>query len=264
MKPDHFLAQHRLFTREELSAALAGRSSATLNAHLARWRRQGRIVRVKNGLYLRRDPEGASTLPTAPDFIALAARMAPDAAAAYHTALEAHGCAQSLFEQLTFVTWTRTKPVEFMGRRLAPVRPRAPLRERNGGEAWIETLDRAGLELRVTSLERTAADVLDRPSLAGGVEEVWRSLFALPALDPEALLEYVQALGNRTLAARVGYFLEMRRDELAVPVSLLEGLQALLPDHPVHLDRALGGRLNSRWRLIIPEELVNAPEERFA
>ena len=261
MKPDHFLANHSLFTREELSIALTGRSPATLSAHLARWRRQGRIVRVKNGLYLRRDPEGASTLPATPDFIALAARMAPDAAAAYHTALEAHGCAQSLFEQLTFVTWTRSKPVEFMGHRLVPVRPRAPMRERHGGEAWIETLDRAGLEVRVTSLERTAADVLDRPSLAGGIEEVWRSLLALPALDPEALLDCVQTLGNRTLAARVGYFMETRRDELAVPASVLDRLHPLLPNHPVHLDRALGGRLNSRWRLIIPGELVNTPEE---
>lgn len=260
MKPDHFLAHHSLFTRQELSVALAGRSPATLGAHLARWQRQGRIVRVKNGLYLRRDPDGASTFPAAPDFIALAARMAPDAAAAYHTALEAHGCAQSLFDQLTFVTWTRTKPVKFMGRRLLPVRPRAPLREEAGGEAWIETLDRAGLEVRVTSLERTMTDVLDRPSLAGGIEEVWRSLLALPALDPEALMDYVRTLGNRTLAARVGYFLEVRRDELAVPASVLEGLKPLLPSHPVYLDRALGGKLNSHWRLIVPAELAGAPE----
>ena len=264
MKPDFFLATHGLFTRADLSAALPGRSPATLDAHLARWRRQGRIVRVKNGLYLRRDPEQASAFPATPDFISVAARMAPDAAAAYHTALEAHGCAQSLFEQLTFVTWTRTKPVEFMGRRLVPVHPRAPLREKDGGEAWIETMDRAGLEVRVTSLERTAADVLDRPSLSGGIEEVWRSLFALPALDPESLLDYVQTLRNRTLAARVGYFLEIRRNELAVPASVFEELQLLLPDHPVHLDRALGGKLNSRWRLIVPGELVKAPEENFA
>ena len=57
MKPDHFLASHSLFTRQELGAALAGRSPATLDAHLARWQRQERIVRVKNGLYLRRDLE---------------------------------------------------------------------------------------------------------------------------------------------------------------------------------------------------------------
>ncbi len=260
MKPDIFLAYHSLFTREELTAALEGRRPATLDAHLARWRRQGRIDRVKNGLYVRRDPEGVAGRPSLPDFIALASRMAPDAAVAYHTALEAHGCAQSLFDRLTFVSWTRTKPVEFMGRRLTPVRPRAPLLEKHGGEAWVERLDRGGLEVRVTSLERTTVDVLDRPSLSGGIEEVWRSLAGLPAVDPEALLNYVRVLDNRTLAARVGYFLEMRREDLAIPASVLEELQSLRPNHPVHLDRTLGGRLNTDWRLIVPEQLIEDHE----
>ncbi len=264
MKPDFFLANHRLFTREELAAALPGRATATLDAHLARWQRQGRIVRVKHGLYLRQDPAGSGVSALLPDFVALAARMAPDAAAAYHTALEAHGCAQSVFERLTFVTWTRTRPVEFMGRALVPVRPRVPLRARGGGEAWIERLDRGGLEVRVTSLERTVADVLDRPSLAGGVEEIWRSLSAVPALDPVALLDYVEILGNRTLAARVGFFLETRRAELAVPERLLERLQARAPRHPVYLDRARGGTLKPRWRLIVPDALAGLPEEGSA
>ena len=259
MKPDAFLAYHNLFTREELGAALEGRRPATLDAHLARWRRQGRIERVKNGVYVRNDPEGVAA-PRLPDFIALASRMAPDAAVAYHTALEAHGCAQSLFDRLTFVSWTRTKPVEFMGRRLTPVRPRAPLLEKDSGEAWVERLDRGGLEVRVTNLERTTVDVLDRPSLSGGIEEVWRSLAGLPAVDPEALLTYVRILDNRTLAARVGYFLESRREDLAIPASVLEELQSLLPNHPVHLDRALGGRLNTHWRLIVPEQLTEGYE----
>ena len=48
MKPDHFLANHSLFTRAELVVSLPQCSSGTLNAHLARWRKQGRIVRVKD------------------------------------------------------------------------------------------------------------------------------------------------------------------------------------------------------------------------
>ena len=262
MKPEQFLARHSLFTRAELAAALSQCSAGTLNAHLARWRKQGRIVRVKNELYVRGDP--TSGLPVAPDFIALASRMAPDAAVSHHTALETHGSAQSLFTRLTFVTWTRTKAVEFQGHRLVPVRPRVALVPFDLGEEWIETVDRGSLEVRVTSLERTLVDVLDRPSLAGGIEEVWRSLAALPAVDPVALLEYVRVLNNKTVAARVGFFLESRREELAVPASTLEALQDLLPGHAVYMERALGGRLNHRWRLIVPAELAGPPEETDA
>lgn len=257
MKPNAFLANHSLFTREALSEALEGRRPSTIDAHLARWRRQGRVVRVKNGVYVRSEPEESSRPSSLPDFVALASRMAPDAAAAYHTALEAHGFAQSLFERLTFVTWTRAKPVDFMGRRFAPVRPRGPLGKRAGGEPWVELVDRAGLEVRVTSVERTVVDVLDRPSISGGVEEVWRSLAAVPAIDPEPLLEYVRVLGSHTVAARVGYFLDTRREELAVPGATLEELELMRPRQAVYLDRSLGGGLDRRWNLIVPAELVS-------
>ena len=261
MKPDHFLATRSLFTRAELSKALHGRSSATIDAHLTRWRRQGRVLRVKNGLYVRAFSTDVDAGSAAPDFIALASRMAPDAVVSYHTALEAHGCAQSLFDHLTFVTWTRVKPVEFMERRFSPVRPRAPLAGLAEDHRWIEVLDRGGLEVRVTSLERTVVDVLDRPSLSGGTDEVWRSLALVPAVDPEDVFEYVRLLDNRTLAGRVGFFLETRREELAVPDSTLQKLESLAPNQPVHLDRSLGGRLVRRWNVVVPERYLRASDQ---
>jgi predicted transcriptional regulator of viral defense system len=262
VKPEAFLTTHSLFTREELAAVVRGRgrAEATVDSHLARWRRQGRIVRVKQGVFARLDgPEGTKA-PT-PDFILLASRLAPDAAVAYHTALEAHGYAQSLFERLTFITWTKTKPTSFRGRRFAPVRPRAPLLAADRGERWIERAERTGVEFRVTTLERTVADVLDRPTLAGGMEEVWRSLLSVPALDPDPLEEYVTLLGSRTLAAKVGFFLETRRNELVVPAGLIQRLRARVPAAPVFMDRRRRGRLVARWALIVPAELSQSQDD---
>ena len=137
MKPDLFLflATHSLFTRSEFARALSGRAEATVDAHLSRLRRQGRVAKVKRGLFVRLPPDGSHALP---DFIALASRMAPDAAVVHHTALEVHGLAQSSFERLTFATWTGTKAMTYLGRKFVPVRPRPPLRTAGGGERWIE------------------------------------------------------------------------------------------------------------------------------
>lgn len=249
MKADLFLATHSVFTRDELAGALRsrGRAEATIASHLARWTRQGRVTRVKRGLFVRAGE------PV--DYPALASRMAPDAAVAYHTALEVHGYAQSVFERLTFVTCTGAKPTTFEGRRFVPVRPRAALRPHDRGDRWIEWVERAGVEIRVTDLERTVVDVLDRPDLAGGVEEVWRSLASVPALDPVSLDLYVTLLGGRTLAAKVGFFLESRREDLVVPTAVLERLQARVPRSPVFMDRRRKGRLVSRWALIVPQEV---------
>jgi predicted transcriptional regulator of viral defense system len=260
MKPQAFLLSHSIFTLAEFAAAVRGRgrAAATVHSHLARWLRQGRIARVKRGVFVRR--EAGTGGSAALDLIALASRMAPDAAVAYHTALEAHGTAQSLFERLTFVSWTKARPMTFRGRQFVPVRPRASLLNGDRGEAWIERADRSGLEIRLTDPERTVADVLDRPDLAGGVDEVWRSLLSVPALDTGHLEEYVRLLGSRTLAARVGFFLESRREELAVPTPVLERLRLLIPRSPVLLDRRRRGRLVARWALIVPEDLLRTQD----
>lgn len=256
MKPEVFLTTHELFTREELAGILQGRgrTQATVDAHLARWLQQGRIVRIKRGLFFRTGEPGAPG--HLPDFIALASRMAADAAVAFHTALEYHGLAQSPFERLTFITWTKAKPTHFAGRSFVPVRPREPVLKADRGEPWIERGERGGTELRVTNLERTLADVLDRPNLAGGVEEVWRSLSSLAAFDPGVLEEYVLLLGSRSLAAKVGFFLESRRDDLAVPETLLKRLSGCIPRNPAFLDRRKKGRLVARWGLVVPWELL--------
>lgn len=258
MKAESFLTAHGLFTRDELAAVLRGRGRAesTVASHLARWTKQGRIARVKQGVFVRID-----TPARPPDFVAVASRMAPDAAVAYHTALEAHGFAQSVLEKLTYVTWTGVKPVSFMGRRFVPVRPRARLRAADRGERWIERTERVGIEIRVTDLERTVVDVLDRPAVAGGIDEVWRSLAQIPALDPASLQEYVRLLGSRTLAAKVGFFLDARRDELVVPQALLTWLQSRAPAAPVYVDRTRPGRLVAEWALIVPPELDSMTED---
>ena len=239
MRPEFFLASHPVFSREEFAAALRqrGRTEATIDSHLTRWRRQGRVARVKPGVFLRLDGPDHAQAASA-DYFALAARMAPDAALGYHTALEAHGTAQSVFERFTFLTWTGARATSFRGRRFVPVKPRAPLRLLENSSAWTERMDRRGVEIRVTTIERTVVDVLDRPDLSGGVEEVWRSLAGVPAIDTESLEQDLFVLGNRTLVSKLGYCLETHRDELAVSDAFLKRLRARIPRAPVFMDRS--------------------------
>lgn len=72
-------------------------------------------------------------------------------------------------------------------------------------------MDRAGLSVRVTSLERTLVDVLVRPDLGGGWEEIWRSLEMVEFFDLDVVIDYTLLFENATTAAKVGFFLELRR-----------------------------------------------------
>ena len=170
MKPLDFFAAHPVFTRAEFATALGNRRPAlsrTVDSHLGVYLRAGRIGRVKRGVFFAVRPGDA--VASAPvDFLLVASRVAPDAVLAYHTALEAHGYEQSVFEQLFFLTQLKVKPVTFRGRAFVPVAsPQALQRQRLSDTSTVE-LERRGLMFRATSVERTAVDVLDRPDLAGG------------------------------------------------------------------------------------------------
>jgi predicted transcriptional regulator of viral defense system len=263
VKPLDFFSTHPVFTRDEFAGALAdGRKAATrtVDSHLGLYLRAGRIGRVKRGVFFAARPgEAASKSPV--DFLLVASRLAPDAVLGYHTALEAHGYAQSVFERLFFLTQHKVKAMTFRGRVFVPVAaPRVLQRKRLSHTSVVE-VERRGLACRVTSLERTVVDALDRPDLTGGLEEAWRSLSAIPLLDIRALLEYVRLRDLATLAAKVGLFLERHKDHFSVPARVLEELQSLRPRAPHYLDRSAHGKLVAAWNLIVPTVLLEGEWE---
>ena len=260
MKPSEFLHTHALFRREEFARSLglsASRAPATLTKHLQTWRRDGRLYAVRRGVFMRLGP-GQKPGDVMVDPLVLASRLAPDAALAYHTALEALGHAQSVFYRMFFVTWSKTRAMRFQDCQYVPVRPRASLLRAK--EPFLVRLERSGVEVRATSLERTVVDVLDRPDLAGGMEEVWRSLGSVEALDFAVLARYANLVARPLLNARLGYLLEAHADRWLTPPKFLAALEAKKPRGPVYLDRNQPGRLVRRWNLVVPPDMPPSEE----
>ena len=112
--------------------------------------------------------------------------------------------------------------------------------------------------MKVTSLERTLVDVLDRPQLAGGWEEVYRSLESVEFFDLDKIVDYVLLLGNATTASKVGLYLDQHREALMVEERHLTALRNQRPKQPHYVDRrrGRGGRLVTEWNLVVPTELV--------
>ena len=263
MKPLDFFATYPVFTRDEFARALRNTKTVparTVTTHLQRSLRARRIGQVKRGVFFVAAP-GETAAKSPVDFLLVASRLAPDAVLGYHTALEAHGYAQSTFERLFFLTEHKAKPLTFRGRTFVPVAPPLALQRKGLVHTATVDIERRGLPCRVTSLERTVVDALDRPDLSGGLEEAWRSLAAIPLLDLDAVLDYVRLRGLATLAAKVGLFLERHREPLSVPGRVLEALRALRPRQPHYLGRPAPGKLVSTWNLIVPAALVEGEFE---
>lgn len=260
MKHDGFFRKHPVFTGEDLAehlsshGAVGGRAQEAL---LAYHRKTGRLVRVRRGLYAV-IPPGADTDSYPVDPFLAAAKLAPDSVLSHHTALEFHGKAYSVHPHITY---SASRPLGRLTFRSYVFRgtkfPHALLRA-GKVHLGVLTAERAGMELRVASLERTMVDVLDRPDLSGSWEEIWRSLESVEFFDLDKVVEYALLLGNATTAAKVGFFLKQHREPLMVEDRHLKALHDLRPRQPHYLDRAkrTSGRLVPEWNLVVPGEVL--------
>jgi len=255
-----FFDAHPVFTHDEFvafHAAGEGRSPKTRESLLAHHVDSGRLVRVRRGLYAV-VPSAADPKRYRPDPYLVAARMTDDAVLAYHTALEVHGRAYSVFEEFQYLTAKATRPVVFRSSRFRPVRFPKALRETGEEMFGVDLAERAGLDVYVTSLERTLVDILDRPDLGGSLEEIWRSLESVEFYYVDQVVEYALLLGNATTIAKAGFFLEEHRERLMVRDTHLDALRARRPKAPHYWERGRGkeGRLVGQWNLVVPGELL--------
>ena len=265
MSLQDFFAAHPVFTTDELvdyRRDNGSHSRWTRKALLAHHRKQGHLVLVHRGLYAV-VPPGSDPKTCPVDPYLLAAKMADDAVLAYHTALELHGKAYSVFEELFFLSRKPPRTKTFRSQSFRGILFPKALREKGKEEQQVRVVDRSGIDIKVTSLERTLVDVLDRPDLGGGWEEIWRCLESIEYFDLDLVVEYVRLLNNATTAAKVGYYLEQHTESLMVEERHLQPLRELRPKQPHYLQRGRSGKLVKAWNLVVPISLAERAWEEI-
>jgi predicted transcriptional regulator of viral defense system len=260
MKHDGFFRMHPVFTVADLAEHMSSRAGVGERAReaiLAYHLKAGRIVRVRRGLYAVIPPgANASSYPVDPYLVA--SKLTPDSVLSHHTALEFHGRAYSVYFHIMY---SASRPLGHLTFRSNVYRgtmfPRA-LVLAGKTLAGVSTAEIDGMDFRVTSLERTLVDVLDRPDLSGGWEEIWRSLESVAYFNLDKVVEYALALGNATTGAKVGFFLDQHRETLMVEDSHLKALYGMRPRQPHYLERSkrTPGRLVPQWNLVVPMEVL--------
>lgn len=255
-----FLAAHPVFTTEEFADLVTERGATRRrSAHdLLRYHEaQGHLLRVRRGLYAS-VPVGADPKTWTVDSLLLASRLAPDAIVAYHTALAAHALAYATSPIVYYVTRRAATRFAWHGVEYRAVTVPRRLREADQDRAGVVTVPRDGQPVPVTGRERTLVDVLDRPELAGGVEEAWRSLEGLEYVDLDQVVAYALLLDCPGTCARVGYFLDQHRASFWVTDAHLQSLRDRLPRSWSYLDRhERTGRWLRDWHLVVPEAIAD-------
>ncbi len=260
MKTNEFLNKHPVFRRKEIEDFWQKEGNAkkqTVKQLLHYHKKKGHIIRIKNNLYAAIPPGRDPDIYPLDGFL-IAVKATPDAVLGYHTALEFHGHAQSIHNRYIYFTNSSKHSFEFRNVIFKPVSFPAVLQNKNKNEIYVERVDRHGIFVNVTSLERTLVDLLNRPSLSGGWEEIYRSFEGVGYLNMQKVINYVKILENASTVARVGYFLEENKKILSVKENDLKELEPHIPKQLRYIDKGLeGGVLVKRWNLIVPEYIVN-------
>jgi predicted transcriptional regulator of viral defense system len=267
MKLRTFFRTHPVFTVEDFAGFLSSDGTHNLRTQeslLSYHVKAGNIVRVRRGLYAV-VPPGASAETYPVDPFLLASRMTKDAVLAYHTALEFHGKAYSVYEHFMYLAASPSHSVTFRSHQFKGVEFPKALTLGNKASFDVVRTDRAGLDVRVTGFERTFVDVLNRPDLTGSWEEIWRSLETVEYFDLDKVALYVDLLGNATTAAKVGFFLEQHRDSLMVDEAHLKTFRDRRPRRPHYLERSRrkAGHFVAAWNLVVPEEVYGRSWEEL-
>lgn len=256
MVVNEFLERHPVFTLAEFKSFLDEKASVnewTQQNLLAYYKRKGRIIGVKRGLYAV-VPLGTKPDEFLPDPFLLAAKMAEDSVLSYHTALEFYGSAYSVQNRFIYLSLVQSKKLSWREYAFKSVPfPKALLRK-DKELFGVRTEDRKGIAVKVTGLERTMVDIFDRPDLGGGWEEIWRSLDLVEYMNLEEVVDYALLLGNSTTIAKIGFYLEQNRERLMVDDSYLRRLRKKMPSTPRKMERtgSQPGKFVSAWNLVVP------------
>lgn len=258
-----FFSAHPVFSRAEYAAAVGRRSQdKVVTAMLTQHLQAGNIRRIARGVFASVPKHADAGKWTVDRFLA-ASRLRRGGVIAYHSALELHGCAYTEGHEVQVIARGEPGVFEAAGLTCRFVKPPRGFAQRNGTLAdGVTVVDRLGLEVSLTTIERTIADLFDRYDLAGGAEELFNSLDLVARIDAAALVRYARALGNATAAGALGSWLEREQKRLGVPDTALEEFRTMMPSQARY---ALGtksgeGKTAKGWNVILPIDVV---ERRF-
>jgi len=243
-----YLSTHEVFTADEFRRDFPG--SVTDRNLLTRAIRAGKVDRLKRGLYVSKTGPFSRNLVNPLD---VAVKASDDAVFCYLSALQIHGVLHNVVFRTQFYSAHKVVAFEYAGQEFQVIRSPSVTPLQQG------VLLQSGRRYQVTTREQTLVDCLGRLELAGGPENVLRSVGGFRHIDIDTLLGIASSRSS-SLRARLGWVLEQRAEPWQVQDAVLGKLAESLGSGPYYFvsSHTVGdARWVKRWRLYLP----NAEQE---
>lgn len=213
---------------------------------LARWNSNGWVHRIKRGVYVAVPLSSTSPEPVLEEpYLVADAIYAPGYVGGF-SAVKYWDFTDQIIETITYITLKKVKSRDIthggVRYRLKTVIPKKIFGLKS---IWI-----GSTRVHVSDPTKTIVDLLDDPSLAGGmtvVRDIFSEYYESQHYDFNLLLSYIDKIGNRSINKRLGFLLdtcfEASNEELqTLKGRMSEGYTKFDPQTP-------SSRNISKWRL---------------
>ncbi|MEZ7873355.1 MAG: hypothetical protein QMB47_00040 [Bacteroidales bacterium] len=188
---------------------LSGNESSAKDL-LQSYKKQRLICHIRRDLYSVTDL--ASKIHTANKF-EIASKITDSSYLSYHSALEYHGLAHQVFYDIYVSSNKKFKSFEFDEINYLFCQPKIDLGV---------TIPSADSLIRITDLERTVVDCIDRIDRSGGIEELVKCFSLITFLNEEKLLKYLDQYSKQFLYQKAGFILQYFKNETKISKNVFD------------------------------------------
>jgi predicted transcriptional regulator of viral defense system len=248
------LKRGAIIARVEDVSSVLGVSSSWAKNILSKLARHGAVQRVGRGKYVVIPADviyGRKSYVADPLVLANELMKGNDYCVAYCSAAHVHGLTEQMPFKTTVAVLKQMRPIEVANVSVSFVTLK---KARFFGCEGVKYLD---VTLKVSDLEKTVVDCVDRPEFCGGLSEVVRILlnaFEDKRMNYQKLVSYVRRFGSYAVAQRLGFILEYleERKRIRVGSEVFDGLLRLVGSkvYPLDVKASRVGDVSKKWKIL--------------
>ena len=217
---------------------------------LRRYKKQGLISQVRRDLYVATDLANKVSLASK---FEIAGHITPSSYLSYHAALEYHGLANQVFYELYISSGEVFNNFSFedISYTFCPSKLQTGI-----VNPVTDPL------VRVTDLERTILDCIDRIDLSGGLEELVECFAIITYVNEDKLSYYLSQFNKQVLYQKTGFILSYFQKEMRLSDIFFEQCKAQTGKSTRYLtERQESNAYFKEWKLCAPQNILSFLEQ---
>jgi predicted transcriptional regulator of viral defense system len=248
MKYIEELHELKIFHKQDVVALTKNENAA--KEILRRYKKQGLISSVRRDLYVVTDLASKVSLATK---FEIAGRITPSSYLSYHAALEYHGLAHQVFYELYISSKEAFNSFDYEGISYTFYQSKSEIGVAN---PITDTL------IRVTDLERTILDCINRIDLSGGLEELVECFAIITYINESKLLDYLHHFDKQVLYQKTGFILGYFQKEMKLSNVFFELCKSKIGKSTRYLtDTRESDTYFKEWKLCAPQNILSFLEQ---